>query len=133
MKKKYEALGTAAALALAGVQVSADESEANAADDAAAESAVVTAFDSAATLSTEELGQQRAAADLDLDIEEVVINSSSQGGVVQGNVAKDTHNGANMITEGAFIGASGVISTVQNSGNNVLIQNSTIVNVSIEP
>ena len=41
-------------------------------------------------------------------------------------------NGDNLINGDAFNNANGFLSTVQNTGNNVLIQNSTIINVSVD-
>jgi hypothetical protein len=43
--------------------------------------------------------------------------------------ATNTVSGGNVIQSGAFANASGLPTVIQNSGNNVLIQNSTIVNV----
>lgn len=48
-------------------------------------------------------------------------------GVVRDNVAIDTITGKNVITSGAFTNASGLSTAIQNSGNNVLIQNATIL------
>lgn len=39
--------------------------------------------------------------------------------------------GSNFVTESAFSGASGFSTVVQNSGNNVIIQNATILNLSL--
>ena len=41
--------------------------------------------------------------------------------------------GYNTIADGAFTGAVGVPMVIQNSGNNVLIQNATIINVQFQP
>ncbi|MDT3669790.1 MAG: hypothetical protein ROZ37_05585 [Aromatoleum sp.] len=40
--------------------------------------------------------------------------------------------GSNTITEGALAGASGIPMVIQNSGNGVLIQNATIVNLEMK-
>jgi hypothetical protein len=53
-------------------------------------------------------------------------------GVVADNRATNVTTGNNLITEGAFAGASGMPMVIQNSGNNVLIQNATIVNVQLK-
>ena len=50
-------------------------------------------------------------------------------GEVTGNTATDVVTGANNIQGGSFDNASGVLSVVQNTGANVLIQSATIVNV----
>lgn len=49
------------------------------------------------------------------------------------NSATNNVSGFNSIDNGSFVGASGMFSVIQNSGNNVLIQDSTIVNVTILP
>lgn len=53
-------------------------------------------------------------------------------GTLDGNTAINSVSGSNLISNGAFTDASGLTTAIQNSGNNVLIQNSTIVNVVIE-
>lgn len=58
-----------------------------------------------------------------------VSNSILPLGAVKNNTAVDVMTGVNSISEGAFSNASGLPIVIQNSGNNVLIQNSTIVNV----
>ena len=40
--------------------------------------------------------------------------------------------GNNYITNGAFSGANGMPTVIQNSGNNVLIQNATILNLKLQ-
>ncbi len=61
-----------------------------------------------------------------------VINEMQLKGVVADNRAINVTTGGNYITEGAFAGTSGLPMVVQNSGNNVLIQNATIVNVQVK-
>lgn len=39
------------------------------------------------------------------------------------------NNGNNTISDGAFANSSGIATVIQNSGNNVLIQDNTVVNV----
>ena len=67
-----------------------------------------------------------------LEIDKVFINDQELNGTVTGNTAINSTNGANMVTGDAFSNSSGIISSIQNTGNNVLIQSATIVNVSIE-
>ncbi|GLQ96320.1 hypothetical protein [Dyella mobilis] len=54
-----------------------------------------------------------------------------------GNVSSDSASqvttGNNAIAGGSFEGASGLPSVIQNTGNNVLIQNGVIVNVQMKP
>lgn len=64
-------------------------------------------------------------------------NEVSQTIILNGTVANNTVDhvvtGSNMIGNGAFNGAAGVPMVVQNTGNGVLIQNATILNVQFQP
>jgi hypothetical protein len=44
----------------------------------------------------------------------------------------DLATGANTITDGAFANSSGLPMVIQNTGNNVIIQNSTILNLQLK-
>lgn len=61
-----------------------------------------------------------------------VVNDMKLDGVVSDNQAYNLSTGGNIVSDGAFAGASGLSTVVQNSGNNVLIQNATIVNVQVQ-
>lgn len=92
---------------------------------------LLSAFDNEARLSTDQLEDQRARANI--EVHKVTINDQELNGVVSNNTAIGNETGDNIIADGAFTDAAGFIGTVQNSGNNVLIQNSTIINVAVEP
>lgn len=79
-----------------------------------------------AAMSSDELDIQRGGA------ETQVLNDSALNGVVSENHAYNLNTGSNLVTEGSFAGASGFATVIQNSGNNVLIQNSTIVNLHVQ-
>ena len=64
--------------------------------------------------------------------ETLVINEAGLSGLVSGNSAIDVSTGSNTITGAAFANASGIPVVIQNSGANVLIQNSTIVNLQLK-
>lgn len=67
----------------------------------------------------------RGGADLDLyDIK--------SDGLVTNNHASNLTTGNNWVTDGSFAGAGGFSTVVQNSGNNVLIQNATIINLQVQ-
>ncbi len=87
-------------------------------------------FEQDATLSDEELALHRARENF--DVEQVTINTQDQDGEVNDNVAIGNTNGDNVINGEAFSDSTGFLSTVQNTGNNVLIQNTTIINVSVD-
>ena len=61
--------------------------------------------------------------------EDIVHNTIHINGDVTDNSATNVVTGANSIQDGSFANASGVLSVVQNTGANVLIQTATIVNV----
>jgi hypothetical protein len=52
--------------------------------------------------------------------------------VLEDNRAINTMNGSNIITGDAFANASGLPVAVQNSGNNVIIQNAFILNLNVK-
>ncbi len=55
-------------------------------------------------------------------------------GVVRDNSTYNSNliTGNNSVSEGSFAGASGFSTVVQNSGNNVLIQNATFINLQVK-
>ena len=62
----------------------------------------------------------------------VTLSDMRLKGVVADNQAVNVTTGGNVISEGALAGATGLPTVIQNSGNNVLIQNATIVNVQLK-
>ncbi|NML17637.1 hypothetical protein [Azohydromonas caseinilytica] len=79
------------------------------------------------------LGSKPVAADvLAANRGGTAINDMKLNGVVSGNQASNLATGNNAISDGAFANAAGLPMVVQNSGNNVLIQNATIVNVQLK-
>jgi hypothetical protein len=54
-------------------------------------------------------------------------------GAVTGDTVSKVTTGTNTLTGDSFSGASGLPSVIQNTGNNVLIQNGVIVNVQLKP
>jgi hypothetical protein len=62
-----------------------------------------------------------------------VRNNMNLNGTVTNNSATKDVSGSNAISASAFGGASGLSTVIQNSGNNVLIQNGVIVNVQFKP
>jgi hypothetical protein len=135
---KLVAIGIMLPMGLTAFSVVADESDDAIRDTetlAAAESveqelmSSLVSFDAASVLSEADLTDQRAMAKIEID--KITVNETSQDGTVAGNVAVgDT--GGNRISGHAFEGAAGTIMSIQNTGNNVLIQNSTTINVSVE-
>jgi len=73
-----------------------------------------------------ELEQNRGAGASD------VFNLSNLSATLSNNSASNTTSGNNNISSGALAGVNGIASVIQNSGNNVVIQSSTIVNVTFD-
>lgn len=61
------------------------------------------------------------------------LNNMNVRAFMLGNTATNNTSGFNVIDNGSFAGSGGMFSVIQNSGNNVLIQDSTIINVTILP
>lgn len=61
-----------------------------------------------------------------------VLNDMNLKGVVADNHLSELMTGNNTISGGSFEGAVGLPMVIQNSGNSVLIQNATIVNVQVK-
>jgi hypothetical protein len=78
-----------------------------------------------AAVNSEDLENSRGGAD-------VVLNDIRSDGVVRDNQASNLTTGNNWVTDGSFTGATGFPTVVQNSGNNVLIQNATIINLQVQ-
>ena len=109
----FPLLGTVAMLALSLSSVSADES-----------AAVADAEFLGATVSDRTLDAQRGG--------EMYFNEIDEYAELTDNTAVDNVTGANFITDNAFGGASGLPVAVQNTGNNVIIQNSFILNLQMQ-
>lgn len=59
------------------------------------------------------------------------INNAYQNGNSSGNTSIGGVTGNNFIKDGSFSNTQGLVNVIQNSGNNVLIQSSTIVNMTM--
>ncbi|CAG2146233.1 hypothetical protein LMG31506_03358 [Cupriavidus yeoncheonensis] len=60
---------------------------------------------------------------------ELVVNDMRLHGTVADNSTVNPISGNNIVSDGAFANAAGIPTAIQNSGNSVLIQNATIINV----
>jgi hypothetical protein len=60
---------------------------------------------------------------------DAAMNATLTGNTVNGAALASYGGGSNFISSSAFSGASGVAVVVQNTGNNVIIQTATMVNV----
>jgi hypothetical protein len=76
------------------------------------------------------LGESVDSATLDkLSGGTLVVQNTTLNGTVSDNTADHLVTGDNTITGGSIAGATGFPTVIQNSGNNVLIQNATVLNV----
>jgi len=62
-----------------------------------------------------------------------IMSNSNLVAVLTENYSNSNITGYNIIDQGSFNDASGVFSIIQNTGNNVIIQDSTIITVTITP
>ncbi len=84
----------------------------------------------AATIDDAQLAKARGGAETPAPTD-LHFNQNNSTGTVAGNVASQLTTGSNNISDGAFSNAAGIPIVIQNSGNNVLIQNSTILNLQL--
>lgn len=61
-----------------------------------------------------------------------ITNVNDLDATLYNNNALDTVSGSNFVTDGALAGSSGFSTLIQNSGNNVLIQNALILNLQVQ-
>ncbi len=85
-------------------------------------------------LSGADLGGQNGRKDVQIGDIDIHVTEANLDGYLGENqlVLEGSTNGANSITGNAFSGASGIATVIQNSGNQVLIQNATIVDVTMK-
>lgn len=114
---------------LVGLVLAVGLSQAAPAAEEATQAAAVPGFDN--PVAESELEGQRGRQGT--TVIEITSATSELDGNVSDNVAQGNVSGANVIGEGAFNGLSGHASVIQNSGNNNVIQDSTIYNFSIRP
>lgn len=81
------------------------------------------------TVSLEAMNEARGGQNVELDL---FYAESDVDGISSDNVATNTVSGNNILSPGAFADGSGISSVIQNTGNNVLIQNSTVVNLTLK-
>lgn len=85
-------------------------------------SEMTAAFDGA--LSDSALSEYRGGA--------TITNINDLDAALYENSALNTVTGGNFVTDGALAGSTGFSTLIQNSGNNVLIQNAMILNLQVQ-
>jgi hypothetical protein len=63
---------------------------------------------------------------------EVLVNQQDLSAKMSNVSASNLTTGSNSITDGSFANANGLPIVIQNSGNGVIIQNSTILNLNVK-
>ncbi len=96
------------------------------AGDIATESTTIGELDEY-VISESQLDTQRAKG-----VDFLQFNENDLDANLNNNIVNGGNTGNNSVTNDAFTGASGFATVIQNSGNHVIIQNSTIVNLTIE-
>jgi len=87
-----------------------------------------------APVSAGQLAEQRGGAEnLTMNIEEISNEINESAALTDNMVGDYVTTGANSISGSAFAGSSGISSVIQNTGNNVIIQDSTLVNITMKP
>jgi len=86
-------------------------------------------FSSTETVLLEELDNARGREGVNM----TNINNMNVQATLTGNQANNNVNGYNIIDHGSFAQASGINTVIQNTGNNVIIQDATNVIVTITP
>lgn len=89
--------------------------------------AAIVSSSSGMMVSLDELDGARGMGGVDV----TTLNTMNVKATLTNNTAINNVTGANVIDTSAFTGANGMFSVIQNTGNNVVIQDSTIVNVTI--
>lgn len=92
---------------------------------------------SGAAVPLSELEESRGKQDLQIDINDIQMlvqkNDGEQNAILRDNVLQAGVNGDNYIATGAMNGMTGIGTVIQNTGNQVIIQDTTMVNVTIRP
>lgn len=130
MQHKKALFSIPALICMASLAIAEDDADSTDASEAPDDMLELTAFQEGAVLSDDELSSHRARENIKVD--QITINEQDNDGDVSENIAIGNTNGDNIINGDAFSHSSGFMSTVQNTGNNVLVQTSTIINVSMD-
>jgi hypothetical protein len=121
--------GVLSALGVLGAPVATAEDIPNARDQAAANTAaaplrVLPGF--AAPVKESQLAAMRGGAEV------IVVNQQDLSARMSNTSASNLTTGSNTINDGSFANSNGLPIVIQNSGNGVIIQNSTILNLNLK-
>lgn len=86
-------------------------------------------FSDETAVNTQQLSEQRGMSDTFVNLQ---INDSDQNALLQDNQINGSYTGNNNISDGALTGFKGISTVIQNTGNQVIIQGNTMINVLIQ-
>lgn len=90
-----------------------------------------------AAVSLAELDESRGRQDIQLDIDEIQAsfqqNQGEQTAQLKDNLLNSNLTGNNYIGGQALNGVNGIATVIQNTGNQVIIQDTTMVNIMMQP
>jgi len=94
---------------------------------------------SAAAHATENFGVASSDGDLaavrgreGLQLPPMQVSNTSMNATLTGNSVAGAMTGSNLTADSVFSGASGIATLIQNSGNQVIIQNNVIINLTVK-
>lgn len=76
-----------------------------------------------------DLSLQAGRENININGFSALLSNSEQNGNLGGNILTSQLTGANSVDTGAFSNMNGIATIIQNSGNQVLIQSSTVLNL----
>jgi hypothetical protein len=84
------------------------------------------------TVTTEELDSITGRQNIEVDEVDILMSEMEVDSNMGGNVLYSSSTGVNTVTNDAFSNASGISTVIQNSGNQVIINNALILNMKVE-
>ena len=86
--------------------------------------------DLGAAISIEDLRNESGRQDISDSL--IQLNNMKLNGSLEGNSLQSTATGTNMVSQDSFSNLSGIATVIQNTGNQVLIQNAMILNLTMK-
>ncbi len=83
-------------------------------------------------VSSEVLELTSGGQGMSIDTLDILVNNMKLSANIQGNLLYSTNTGLNQVSGEAFANASGITTVVQNSGNQVIINNALILNLQVQ-
>ncbi len=83
-------------------------------------------------ISASELDSVSGRQMIEIDDVDIQVSNMQLNADMDENVLYSNRTGLNVVTNDAFTGASGIATVIQNSGNQVIINNALILNMTVE-